>query len=234
MKVVLPKAGVKLPVPAATHSCKATLLSWAAKAGMSRSTRRLLGAHADTRDRSMLEYSRDALAGPLKELEELLQKINDKVFSPDVTRSGRWAAQGQREDSEEAGDEVGQATEGDDGSTNDEQEGVEKGEDLEAQVAFEAMTGQREEDLPEVPEAGIWINTRAPKTHVAHKAICSDVPVTLCGLALQCARAEFRTEWPSERVPLCRRGACFPREWLYGACIAKGIRRLGREASRTY
>ena len=156
----------------------------------------------------------DALAGPLKELEELLQKIHDKVFSPDVTQSGRWAAQERREDAEEAGDEVGQDTEGGDDSTNDEREDVEKAEDIEAQVAFKAVAGRREEEYPQMPEGGIWINTRAPKIRVVHRAICRDVQVTLCGLPLQFARAEFRSEWPRARAPLCRRGACFPREWL--------------------
>ena len=38
-----------------THSAKATLLSWAAKAGLSRADRQLLGGHADSKDKSMEE-----------------------------------------------------------------------------------------------------------------------------------------------------------------------------------
>eukprot|EP00972_Heterocapsa_arctica_P075691 11164176-Heterocapsa_arctica.AAC.1 len=47
---------------ATSHSCKATALSWAAKAGLRPGSRRLLGGHAKPKDLSMLEYSRDALA----------------------------------------------------------------------------------------------------------------------------------------------------------------------------
>ena len=45
----------------ATHSGKATVLSWCAKAGMTKSTRRLLAGHVDPADRSVVTYSRDAL-----------------------------------------------------------------------------------------------------------------------------------------------------------------------------
>ena len=38
-----------------THSCKVTLLSWAAKAGVPKASRRLLGAHSNRNDRSVLE-----------------------------------------------------------------------------------------------------------------------------------------------------------------------------------
>ena len=73
-----------------THSCKATMLSWCAKAYVKRSARRLLGYHVEVGDRSMLEYSRDAQAGPLRELEMVLDAIREGRFLPDATRSGRW------------------------------------------------------------------------------------------------------------------------------------------------
>ena len=47
-----------------SHSLKATCLSWAAKAGLPMAERRVLGGHALPGDVSVLEYSRDALAGP--------------------------------------------------------------------------------------------------------------------------------------------------------------------------
>ena len=74
-----------------SHACKATLLSWAAKAGMSVADRRLLGGHAKPGDKSVLEYSRDALAGPLNKLEKLIGMVGKGQFMPDETRSGRWA-----------------------------------------------------------------------------------------------------------------------------------------------
>ena len=74
-----------------SHSLKATCLSWAAKAGLPLATRRVLGGHARPGDISVLEYSRDALSGPLRELDGVLAKISAGPFDPDQTRSGRWS-----------------------------------------------------------------------------------------------------------------------------------------------
>ncbi|CAK0823995.1 unnamed protein product [Prorocentrum cordatum] len=73
-----------------SHSCKATLLSWMAKAGVPLSVRRMLGGHIKPGDKSVIEYSRDAMAGPLRELKGVLVKIAAEEFDPDATRSGRW------------------------------------------------------------------------------------------------------------------------------------------------
>ena len=73
-----------------THSAKATLLSWMAKAGCSDHDRRLLGGHATHGDASLLEYSRDALAGPLHRLHRVFRLVGNGTFNPDETRSGRW------------------------------------------------------------------------------------------------------------------------------------------------
>ena len=61
-----------------------------AKAGVKRSLRKLSGYHADGRDQSMLEYSRDAVAEPMRELLRVLSLVRGGAFNPDVTRSGRW------------------------------------------------------------------------------------------------------------------------------------------------
>ena len=50
-----------------------------------------MGGHAGSKDNSLLEYSRDALAGPLNELRHVFDKIQAGAFDPDCTRSGRWA-----------------------------------------------------------------------------------------------------------------------------------------------
>ena len=75
-----------------SHSCKATLLSVAAKAGMPRDYRRTLGGHALPGDASVDVYSRDTLAAPLLSLGQLLTKVRDGHFLPDSSRSGRWVA----------------------------------------------------------------------------------------------------------------------------------------------
>lgn len=72
----------------ATHSCKATLLSMMAKFGADHSSRRLLGYHTYGKDKSLLTYSRDGLAEPLRKLESMIRAVKQKRFVPDATRSG--------------------------------------------------------------------------------------------------------------------------------------------------
>ena len=73
------------------HSCKTTLLSWAAKAGMPKAARRILGSHAKVGDRTVAEYSRDELAEPLRLVDLMLGWIAVGQFIPGANRSGRWA-----------------------------------------------------------------------------------------------------------------------------------------------
>ena len=75
-----------------THAMKTTLLSYAAKGELPLSDRKLLGYHANGTEEMALLYSRDSMAGPIRKLESLLQKIRNGVFMPHVTRSGRWDA----------------------------------------------------------------------------------------------------------------------------------------------
>jgi hypothetical protein len=73
-----------------THSLKVTMLSWMAKYGASPTVRRLLGYHVEPGDQSLLTYSRDAAAGPLRELASVLRMVRAGSFSPDASRSGRF------------------------------------------------------------------------------------------------------------------------------------------------
>jgi hypothetical protein len=74
-----------------SHSAKKTLLSWLAKFGTAMGVRRILGHHVKPKEGSALVYSRDALAGPLREMERMLKAVAEKKFHPDRTRSGRFA-----------------------------------------------------------------------------------------------------------------------------------------------
>ena len=74
----------------ATHSAKATILSWMSKANVSVSLRRLAGYHIKPGDKSALEYSRDAAAPILREIEGILIAIKAGYFRPDEARSKRW------------------------------------------------------------------------------------------------------------------------------------------------
>ena len=71
-----------------SHSLKATVLSWTGKFGIARDHRRLLGYHAMPGDHSVDLYAREVLAGPLREMERMLEAIRNKSFDPDATRSG--------------------------------------------------------------------------------------------------------------------------------------------------
>ena len=71
-----------------SHSCKATLLSYAAKRGIDVADRLQLGYHTGQFRMSMV-YSRDGASASLLILEKLLGEIRQKTFLPDVTRSGR-------------------------------------------------------------------------------------------------------------------------------------------------
>ena len=74
----------------ATQSAKATLLSWLAKANVEISLRRLAGYHVTPGDKSALEYSRDAAAPVLRQIEAAFIAIRANVFRPDLTRARRW------------------------------------------------------------------------------------------------------------------------------------------------
>eukprot|EP00971_Amphidinium_carterae_P327007 6458141-Amphidinium_carterae.1 len=76
--------------PMGTHSMKATVLSWLAKAGASDHSRRMMGKHSKGKDQSMIIYSRDAMAKPLMEVEKVYSQIREGIFRPDTDRSGYW------------------------------------------------------------------------------------------------------------------------------------------------
>eukprot|EP00971_Amphidinium_carterae_P234213 4647548-Amphidinium_carterae.1 len=59
----------------ATHSCKRTLLHWAAVAGEDLDTRRLLGHHTVQADGAWLAYSAEALHGPMKRLAVVMHQV---------------------------------------------------------------------------------------------------------------------------------------------------------------
>ena len=75
----------------ATHSCKATALSWLAKRGVAAGPRRTLGYHVPRKDKSLVIYARDSLAAPLRDLDRTIAEIATGAFKPDLTRSGMIA-----------------------------------------------------------------------------------------------------------------------------------------------
>jgi hypothetical protein len=71
-----------------SHSLKCTMLSFAAKRGLSVPDRLMLGYHSSQMHMAMV-YSRDGAAASLILLERLIEEIFKGKFKPDSTRSGR-------------------------------------------------------------------------------------------------------------------------------------------------
>ena len=70
-----------------SHSGKATMLSFLAKYGAELTVREILGGHV-SHLQSVIRYSRDALAEPLRVLSRMLRDVRAGIFVPDATRSG--------------------------------------------------------------------------------------------------------------------------------------------------
>ena len=76
-----------------SHSLKATLLAWLARAAVPRESRKILGYHKAPEDKSLRSYSRDDVAAPLREMVTVIENVKTGAFQPDATRSGFIAKQ---------------------------------------------------------------------------------------------------------------------------------------------
>ena len=172
-----------------THSAKSTVLSWAAMCGVGKGTRRLLGGHAAQKDFSMLEYSRDALAEPLREVQRMYARIRAGTFIPDATRSGYMAP------------DLGNSSS--DG-TSSEEPGLEEeqADAVEATLASSAASSPEEPLLFE----GL-VGNKATK--VLHRA-GETGGETACGHVLTVDRFCAHDAWPAAGWTRCRKGVCFP------------------------
>lgn len=75
-----------------SHSLKRTALSWAAKAGVNRDHRRLLGRHASAVQDSDSIYATDLMVEPVRSLGKVIRMIRNEEFFPDKGRSDFFAA----------------------------------------------------------------------------------------------------------------------------------------------
>ncbi|CAL1136168.1 unnamed protein product, partial [Cladocopium goreaui] len=73
-----------------SHSLKATVLSWAAKAGMAAQDKSILGRHVSAYTDSSAVYARDLSIGAVSRLQEVLLQIYRGEFLPDAPRSGYY------------------------------------------------------------------------------------------------------------------------------------------------
>ena len=70
-----------------SHSLKATALSWAAKYGLSKEARSILGRHACATLEAHAIYARDLSFDPVSKLQRVIDEISKGTFSPDSNRS---------------------------------------------------------------------------------------------------------------------------------------------------
>ena len=73
-----------------SHSLKATVLSWAAKAGMAAQDKSILGRHVSAYADSSAVYARDLSIGAVSRLQDVIAQIHRGEFLPDAPRSGYY------------------------------------------------------------------------------------------------------------------------------------------------
>ena len=83
-----------------THSCKTTILSWAAKKGTDLQIRKVMGYHSLGKSNSVFIYGRDNVSPALREIEEIINMIKSGRFEPDNTRSGYFKPSGDKNENE--------------------------------------------------------------------------------------------------------------------------------------
>jgi len=140
----------------------------------------------------MLEYSRDALAEPLRETGRVYAKIAGKKFLPDETRSGRWLPENPADESEDTAAE------------DDTKPDLEEEEDIHGDIAEEAWLGATASDLPPFPVEGA---TSSRHSKIVHRS-GGLLGTTACGHTFTVDTLLSHTSWPSG-ARLCRRPACF-------------------------
>ncbi len=77
----------------------------AARYGIDRGSRRLLGDHTASKEKPLVIYSRDELAVPLRRLDEMIVAIREQTFLPDVSRSGSFPSNNRHAADPQASDE---------------------------------------------------------------------------------------------------------------------------------
>lgn len=92
IRLLLQRSGLSLGERRiSSHSAKSTMLSFLAKYGAELPVREILGAHV-SHLQSVIRYSRDALAEPLRVMNRMLADVRSGTFVPDATRSGYFKA----------------------------------------------------------------------------------------------------------------------------------------------
>ena len=177
----------------ATHSCKATLLSWCSKAGVDHDSRRLLGYHTASSDKSLLVYSRDAMAQPLRALVGIIEKVVAGSFNLDTTRSGMFASAGAVDDG------CASSASSSCGSEDEDDKDL-----IEEERVVEDVAGKWQPPEHEASDEVVFV--RHLSSRCIHKLLDEAGTHLSCGRAMS-ARYEVQPDRPKFFHPLC--GTCF-------------------------
>ncbi|CAK9022621.1 Protein translocase subunit SecA [Durusdinium trenchii] len=101
---ILDKASDEHEQIVTSHSAKATVLTWAAKFGLSENSRSIVGRHASATTGTYAFYSRDLCVAPTRELQSIVDAIYNGDFNPDAPRSAYFAKR--QDTSPEAGQQA--------------------------------------------------------------------------------------------------------------------------------
>ena len=178
----------------ATHSCKATMLAWCARAGVPHDVRKLLGYHSSSSDQSMLVYSRDAMSQPLRLLIEAIDSVANGSFDPDLLRSGLFA----REAAAGADDGDSVATSSCGSEDEDDQDVFAEEEAIEHVARDWQPKGSVDDD------SSVYVRHSASRC--IHKLMDESGTHLACGRAMS-VRYEVQSSKPNFFHPLC--GTCF-------------------------
>ena len=101
LRDLLEVAGLETPQRFSSHSFKATTLTCACSFGIDLPTRKVLGYHSISADKSARSYSRDVLRGPVLKLGEMFASISEGTFDPDSRAfKGKVAVQAEMSESD--------------------------------------------------------------------------------------------------------------------------------------
>ena len=179
-----------------THSLKAT---WAAKWGVERDTRLIMGYHSSARGKSEVVYGRDNVAPALRILDTIIEAVSVGKFLPDSTRSGMFPNSVRQAKQPAPEDEISLSSEG-----SEDEEDKDPAEDEKAAEevvgSWEPVPGLRKllEDKPVFKHA---------VTRFLHVVSSEEGTHFRCGRRISTSYQECR-ELPKVLFPVCKQ--CCP------------------------
>ena len=159
-----------------SQSLKPTLLSWAAKRGLPRGDRRLLGYHIKKGDHTMEAYSRDSQASPLRALVGMISEVAKGEFAPDETRSGQIHARRAASDHSSSPSVMSRSSSSADPEPASDIDGV-----AEALIQDEFLVNTRSKRVHVKRSDGTLVcGMDVPKDFVLHKSVPNEVSLRFC------------------------------------------------------